>query len=134
MLSTYYIKEERRIKQNNNLSGLDLLKQKRSDIPAITHIDYSARVQTVDKKRNPFTYEILKLYKEKTKCSVLVNTSFNVRGEPIVNTEIDAFNCFMNTDMDCVVIGNRFFEKQKQDKNIYTNKIKKFFKRGIELD
>lgn len=134
MLSTYYIKEERRIKQNNNLSGLDLLKQKRSDIPAITHIDYSARVQTVDKKRNPFTYEILKLYKEKTKCSVLVNTSFNVRGEPIVNTEIDAFNCFMNTDMDCVVIGNRFFEKQKQDKNIYTNKIKKVFKRGIELD
>ena len=85
-------------------------------------------------KKEILTYEILKLYKEKTKCSVLVNTSFNVRGEPIVNTEIDAFNCFMNTDMDCVVIGNRFFEKQKQDKNIYTNKIKKVFKRGIELD
>lgn len=134
MLSTYFIKEEKRIKQSNKLFGLDLLKQKRSDIPAVTHIDYSARVQTVDKKRNPFIYELLKEYKEKTGCSVLVNTSFNVRGEPIVNNEIDAFNCFMNTDMEYVVIGNRFFEKQKQNKERYMLKMKKSLKRSVELD
>lgn len=134
MLSTYYVKEEKRLAQNTKLKGLNLLNQKRSDIPAVTHIDYSARVQTVDKKRNPFIYNLLKEYKKKTGCSVLVNTSFNVRGEPIVNSEIDAFNCFMNTDIDYLVIGNRFFRKKEQNTELYLKKMKKTFKRGVKLD
>lgn len=131
MLSTYFIKEEKRLKQNTNLTGLELLNQKRSDIPAVTHIDYSARVQTVDKNRNSFIYNLLKEYKRQTGCSVLVNTSFNVRGEPIVNNEIDAFKCFMNTDIDYVVIGNRFFDKTRQNIELYNKKIKKS---GVVLD
>ncbi len=119
MLSTYYIREDKRILQNNNLEGMKLLKQKRSDIPAVTHIDYSSRVQTVDKLRNKFMYELLSEYKKITKCSVLINTSFNVRGEPIVSDEIDAYKCFMNTEMDYLVIGNRFFDKKDQDKKTF---------------
>lgn len=134
MLSTYFVKEEKRLKQNVNLKGLELLNQKRSDIPAVTHIDYSARVQTVDKNRNTFIYNLLKEYKKQTGCSVLVNTSFNVRGEPIINNEIDAFMCFMNTDIDYVVIGNRFFSKDKQDTKLYLKKIAKVLKRGVTLD
>ncbi len=116
MLSTYYIKKELQIPIKKNVKGLDLLKEKKSPIPAVTHVDYSSRVQTVDKYRNPFIYNLLKEFKSKTDCSVLVNTSFNVRGEPIVCNEIDAYNCFMNTEMDCVVIGNRFFEKENNKK------------------
>ena len=134
MLSTFYVKKNRRLKQNINLNGLDLLKQKRSDIPAVTHIDYSARVQTIDKIRNPFIYDLLSNYKKETNCSVLVNTSFNVRGEPIVNDEINAFECFMNTNMDYVVIGNRFFDKKKQNSELYTKYYKKNSKRGVVLD
>lgn len=134
MLSTYYVKKKNRMKQDINLSGIELLKQKRSSIPAVTHIDYSARVQTIDNVRNPFIYNLLNKYKKETGCSVLVNTSFNVRGEPIVNNELDAFICFMNTDMDYVVIGNRFFEKQQQNAILYKKKMKKHLKRGVELD
>lgn len=134
MLSTYYIKEDKRIKQDDALFGIELLNQKRSDIPAVTHIDYSARVQTVDKDRNFFIYDLLKKYKAKTGCSVLVNTSFNVRGEPIVNSEFDAFNCFMNTDMDYVVIGNRFFDKREQNMELYKKRMGKYLKRGVQLD
>lgn len=119
MLRTYYIKKGKREKQNNELNGLDLLYQKRSIIPAVTHVDYSARVQTVDEKRNPFLYKLLKKYKAKTKVSVLVNTSFNVRGEPIVDNEINAFKCFMNTDMDICIIGNRVFYKEEQNRKVY---------------
>lgn len=86
----------------------------RSDIPAVTHIDYSARVQTVDEKTSPFFYGILRNFKKLSGCSVVVNTSFNVRGEPIVNTAADAYECFMKTGIDYAVIGNRFFEKSKQ--------------------
>ena len=107
------------------MHGLDLLKQNRSSIPSVTHVDYSARVQTVDSKRNPFFYNILNEYKKKTKCSVLINTSFNVRGEPIVNNEFDAFKCFMNTNMDAVVIGNRLLIKEKQNNKIYFKNNKK---------
>ncbi len=114
MLSTYYVNKKIRKPINNKVKGLDLLNEEKSTIPAVTHVDYSSRVQTVDKKRNPFTYKLLKEFKKKTKCSCLVNTSFNVRGEPIVCNEIDAYNCFMNTEMDCVVIGNRFFNKEDQ--------------------
>lgn len=125
MLSTYFVKNKLRKKSNVNLTGLELLNQTRSTIPAVTHIDYSARVQTVDKNRNPFTYKLLTDFKIKTNCSVLINTSFNVRGEPIVCNEMDAFKCFMSTNMDAVVIGNRLLLKDDQDRELYSinNKI-----------
>lgn len=125
MLSTYYINKKERKTNVKKLHGFDMLNVKRSSIPAVTHIDYSARVQTIDKSRNLFMYRVLSRYKEKTGCSVIINTSFNVRGEPIVNDEIDAFKCFMNTDMDYAVIGNRYFDKKKQDHVKYREKFKK---------
>ena len=81
---------------------------------SVTHIDYSARLQTVDENRNPFLYQVLKSFKEKTKCPVLVNTSFNVRGEPIVCTPEDAFRCFMRTEMDFLVLENLLLDKKDQ--------------------
>ncbi len=124
MLCTYKIKKSKQISQDNSLTGLKLLKQKRSDIPAVTHIDYSARVQTINKNNNEFIYNLISEYKKLTDCSVLINTSFNVRGEPIVNDEIAAFNCFMLTDMDYVIIGNRLFDKKNQNYELF-NKYKK---------
>ena len=100
--------------EDPTLSGLDLLKLPRSTIPAVTHVDYSARVQTVDPDRNPFFYRVLSEFKRQTECSVMINTSFNVRGEPIVNTAEDAFRCFMATEIDCLVVGNRFLEREAQ--------------------
>ena len=96
-------------------------------MPAITHVDYSARIQTVHENRNKKFFNLLKKMKEKTGCSVVVNTSFNVRGEPIVNTPEDAFNCFMGTELDILVLGNCFLEKKKQNpelKRNYKNKFK----------
>ena len=84
--------------EQKDLFGIDKLNIKRSEIPAVTHVDYSARIQTVHEKTNPKYYKLIKKFKEKTNCPVVVNTSFNVRGEPIVNTPIDAFNCFMGTE------------------------------------
>ncbi|MEO0538584.1 MAG: carbamoyltransferase [Cyanobacteria bacterium P01_A01_bin.123] len=95
-------------------SGMAQLHQKRSPIPAITHVDYSARLQTIDAKRNPFIYQLLKNWHAKTQCPVLINTSFNIRGEPIVCTPLDALRCFMNTDMDCLVLENTLLLKQDQ--------------------
>jgi carbamoyltransferase len=83
-------------------------------MPAITHIDYSARLQTVHKETNPRFWNLLNAFKRKTGYSVLVNTSFNVRGEPIVNTPEDSYRCFMRTDMDYLVIGNFIFDKKSQ--------------------
>jgi len=114
MLFTYPVREERRF--NPARDALDIyekVKQTRSDIPAVTHVDYSARVQTVDES-NAFSHSVLVALKHLTGCSVMVNTSFNVRGEPIVNSAQDAYRCFMATNMDYVVIGNRLFEKSKQ--------------------
>ncbi len=119
MLSTYYVTKTKQIPLKKGIKGLDLLNEKKSVIPAVTHVDYSSRVQTIDKERNEFTYNLLKGFKKKTKCSCLLNTSFNVRGEPIVCTEIDAYNCFIKTNMDCVVIGNRFIKKENQDGDVY---------------
>ena len=102
---------------------------KRSEIPAVTHVDYSARVQTVTKKTNIRYYDLISKFKEKTGCPVIVNTSFNVRGEPIVNTPTDAFNCFMGTDLDYLVIGNCILDKSQQD-----NKLKKDYTKEFELD
>ena len=94
--------------------GIELLKVARSQIPAVTHIDYSARVQTVDIQRNPFMHGVLKAFKELTGCSVIINTSFNVRGEPIVENVQQAYRCFMATEIDCLVIGNRLFFRERQ--------------------
>jgi carbamoyltransferase len=97
------------------LFGIDKLNIKRSEIPAVTHVDYSARIQTVYKKTNEKYYKLIKKFKEKTNCPVIVNTSFNVRGEPIVNTPSDAFNCFMGTELDKLVIGNFYLDKMSQN-------------------
>ena len=112
-----------------NLFGIDKLNIKRSEIPAVTHVDYSARVQTVTKNTNNRYYDLISKFREKTGCPVIVNTSFNVRGEPIVNTPIDAFNCFMGTELDYLVIGNSILDKTKQNP-----KFKKDYTKEFELD
>lgn len=99
---------------SSNHNPLTQIGEKRSIIPAVTHMDYSARVQTVNKERNPKFHTLLSHFKQQTGCSLLINTSFNVRGEPIVCTPDDAFSCFMRTNMDCLVIGNHFLEKENQ--------------------
>ena len=132
MLIVADIKDEKKIemtKEQNNLFGIDKLNIKRSEIPAVTHVDYSARIQTVDPKTNLKYYNLIKKFKEKTNCPVVVNTSFNVRGEPIVNTPQDAFNCFMGTELDNLVIGNCYLIKKDQDPS-----LKKDYKKNFELD
>ena len=94
--------------------GLDRLKQPRSTIPAVTHVDYSARIQTVTREQNPRLYALLEEFERATGCGVLVNTSFNVRGEPIICTPDDAYRCFVNTEMDYLVIGNFIMERTAQ--------------------
>ena len=104
-------------KDEELLFGIDKLNIKRSEIPAVTHVDYSARVQTVHKETNPKYYKLLSEFKKKTGCPVLVNTSFNVRGEPIVGSPEDAYNCFTGTEMDVLVIGNCYLNKESQNKS-----------------
>ena len=101
--------------QEEKLFGIDKLNVKRSVIPAVTHVDYSARIQTVNKKTNYIYFKLLNKFKKKTGCPVLVNTSFNIRGEPIVNTPAEAFNCFMGTELDKLVIGNCYLKKKDQN-------------------
>ena len=108
------------------LFGIEKLNIKRSKIPAVTHVDYSARVQTVHEETNKKYYRLIKKFKEKTNCPVIVNTSFNVRGEPIVNTPTDAFNCFMGTELDKLVIGNCYLEKNLQNSALKKNYASKF--------
>ena len=115
--------------EQKKLFGIDKLNVKRSEIPAVTHVDYSARIQTVTKENNRPYYDLISKFKEKTGCPVIVNTSFNVRGEPIVNSPTDAFNCFMGTELDYLVIGNCILEKSKQDPN-----LKKDYTKEFELD
>jgi carbamoyltransferase len=115
--------------EQKKLFGIEKLNIKRSEIPAVTHVDYSARIQTVHKKTNKKYFELIKKFKEKTNCPVIVNTSFNVRGEPIVNTPKDAFNCFMGTDLDKLVIGNCYLDKSNQDQS-----LKKDYSKEFELD
>ena len=117
-----------------NSKKLDVIKkvnEERSSIPAVTHVDYSARVQTVDKRHKSF-YELLKSFKKLTGCSVLVNTSFNVRGEPIVHTPKDAYNCFMLTDMDYLVLGNYVLDKKSQSE--WSDELKTDYLNKFELD
>ena len=100
------------------LFGIDKLNIKRSEIPAVTHVDYSARIQTVHKETNPRYYDLITEFKKNTNCPVLVNTSFNVRGEPIVTTPEDAFRCFMGTELDNLAIGNCYLIKSEQEKSL----------------
>ena len=111
--------------EDKSLFGIDKLNIKRSEVPAITHVDYSARIQTVNKNTNKRYYDLISKFK-KTGCPLIVNTSFNVRGEPIVNTPTDAFNCLMGTELDYLIIGNCILDKKKQNKNFIKDYSKKF--------
>ena len=116
-------------KNDNELFGIDKLNIKRSSIPAVTHVDYSARIQTVHKETNSKYYNLLKEFYRITGCPVLVNTSFNVRGEPIVCSIQDAFNCFMGTNLDILIIENFDLIKDEQDQSLNKN-----YKNKFELD
>ena len=132
MLLVSEVKKDKQIKmkaEDENLFGIDKLNLKRSSIPAITHVDYSARIQTVHKETNPRYYDLIKEFKKITNCPVLVNTSFNVRGEPIVCSVEDAFNCFMGTNLDILVLEDFILFKDQQDKTLI-----KDYKNKFELD
>ena len=132
MLLVADINPKKKIQMTDNqkkLFGIEKLNIKRSEIPAVTHVDYSARIQTVTKDINSRYYDLILKFKERTGCPILINTSFNVRGEPIVNTPTDAFNCFMCTELDYLVIGNCILEKSKQNLN-----LKKDYTKEFELD
>jgi len=108
-------------KDYNQLPLREKLAVQRSDYPAITHIDFSARIQTVHKETNPEYWNLIEAFRQRTGCAMVVNTSFNVRGEPIVCTPEDAYRCFMNTEMDYLVIGEYVFAKEDQPE--WTDKI-----------
>ncbi len=111
------------------LWGIEQLNVPRSDVPAITHVDYSARIQTVRRETNPDYYDIIEAFHRRTGCPVVVNTSFNVRGEPIVCTPEDAFRCFMGSEIEVLVVGNCFLKKEDQDPA-----LKLDYKNAFELD
>lgn len=132
MLFTSGIKIDRRLasaSDHDGKFGIEKLNVPRSHIPAVTHVDYSARIQTVHKETNNRFYNLIETFKKLTGCPVLVNTSFNVRGEPIVCTPTDAFKCFMGTDLDILVIGNAFLLKTDQSIELAID-----YKRSYELD
>jgi carbamoyltransferase len=132
MLMVAPVNEDRRRAMNEAeqaLFGIDKLNVPRSDIPAVTHVDYSARIQTVHKETNPAFHDLLSAFKAKTGYSVVVNTSFNVRGEPIVCTPEDAFRCFMGSEIEVLVVGNCFLRKEDQDPA-----LKLDYKNAFELD
>ena len=116
-------------KEEKKLFGVEKLNIKRSEIPAVTHVDYSARIQTVHKETNIRYYNLLENFKKITNCPILVNTSFNVRGEPIVCSIEDAYKCFMGTDLDLLVCGNFILYKEQQN-----NKSIKSYKNEFMLD
>ena len=128
MLLVADVKKSKQLQMTNeqkNLFGIDKLNVKRSSIPSVTHVDYSARIQTVHKETNPMFHKLIEEFERITKYPVLVNTSFNVRGEPIVCSAIDAFNCFMGTDLDVLVCNNFILYKDSQNNNLlkdYRNK------------
>ena len=129
MLLVANIKEDKKIKMSDiekKLFGIDKLNIKRSEIPAVTHVDYSARIQTVHEQTNPKYYKLIKKFQEITKCPVLVNTSFNVRGEPIVCSVEDAYRCFMGTNLDMLICGDFILYKDKQNKQLLTDYKNKF--------
>jgi carbamoyltransferase len=115
--------------EEKQLFGIDKLNVPRSDIPAVTHVDYSARIQTVHEDTNPRYYALLSAFERKTGCPILVNTSFNVRGEPIVCTPEDAFRCFMGNELDVLAVGNCYLRKEGQD-----SALKQNYEMAFELD
>ena len=132
MLMVAPVVEKRRLamtEDEQKLFGIEKLNVPRSDIPAVTHVDYSARIQTVHAETNPRYHALIKAFKERTGCPVVVNTSFNVRGEPIVCTPEDAFRCFMGSDIEVLVIGNCFMKKEDQDPA-----LKLDYKNAFDLD
>ncbi len=132
MLIVAGVRPERRramTDEEKKLFGIDQLNVPRSDIPAVTHVDYSARVQTVHRETNPRFHALLETFKQRTGCPVLVNTSFNVRGEPIVCTPEDAYRCFMGSDIEILVVGNCVLDKQQQNPA-----LKLDYKNAFELD
>ena len=130
MLMVAYIKKDK-LKNtfSRSIKGLKSINAIRSEVPSITHIDNSARIQTVDQKDNDLFYKLIKEFYKLTKVPILVNTSFNIRGEPIVASPRDAFNCFMGTDLDVLVIGNFFLEKNMQNKT-----LKRDYRKNFKLD
>ena len=112
--------------EEQKLFGIDKLNIKRSEVPAVTHVDYSSRIQTVHKDTNEKYFKLIKSFKKKTGCPILVNTSFNIRGEPIVNTPLEAYSCFMGTELDKLVIGNCYLEKDKQDDSLIKDYAQEF--------
>jgi carbamoyltransferase len=108
------------------LFGIDKLNIKRSDIPAVTHVDYSARIQSVHSDTNPRYHSLISRFKQKTGCPVIVNTSFNVRGEPIVCTPEDAFHCFMGTEIEWLAVGNSVLRKEAQNAELAQNYMEKY--------
>jgi carbamoyltransferase len=115
--------------EQDALFGIEKLNVPRSEIPAVTHVDYSARVQTVHKETNQRYHALLSAFKARTGCSVVVNTSFNVRGEPIVESPADAFRCFMGCEMEALVVGDCVMQKQDQDPALRVD-----YKDKFELD
>jgi carbamoyltransferase len=103
------------------LFGIDKLNIPRSSIPAVTHVDYSARVQTVHRETNPLFHQLISSFKSRTGCPVIVNTSFNVRGEPIVGSPEDAFRCFMGTEIEALAVGNCYLRKERQNPALRRN-------------
>ena len=132
MLMVAQVNQDKKIYNENigdELSGIELLNLKRSQVPAITHVDYSARIQTVNDKNNKVFYDLINKFYEITNCPMLVNTSFNIRGEPIVNTPEDAIRCFLGTNLDYLIIENYILSKNKQN-----NKLSFDYKNSYELD
>jgi len=129
MLLVADVAEEHRIamtEEQEKLFGIDKLNVPRSSIPAVTHVDYSARVQTVHKETNPRYHDLISKFKSDTGCPVVVNTSFNVRGEPIVGSPEDAFRCFMGTEIESLAVGNCFLRKEAQNPALKQNYEHKF--------
>jgi carbamoyltransferase len=132
MLLVADVAEARRIPmtaEQQALFGIDKLNVPRSEIPAATHVDYSARIQTVHRETNPRYHALIARFKELTGCPVIVNTSFNVRGEPIVGTPEDAFRCFMGTGIERLAVGNCFLLKEEQEATLKQN-----YETQFELD
>ena len=132
MLLVADIAKKHRRKMTNEeeaLFGIEKLNVPRSTLPAVTHVDYSARVQTVHKETNPRYHALISAFKAKTGCPVVVNTSFNVRGEPLVCSPEDAFRCFMGTEIEVLVVGNCLLRKEDQDPALKLN-----YQQSFELD
>ena len=131
LLVANVVESQRKVitKEEGVLTGVDKINYPRSTIPAVTHVDFSSRIQTVHKETNLTFYRLLEQFKKLTNFPVLVNTSFNVRGEPIVLTPEDAFRCFMGTELDVLVVGNAYMKKAEQPKSLYSN-----YRSQYELD